>query len=269
MTGTDVTLRGYAYDNDQPSARRHLASLAKALDDFTIGRLNHLDLTGRRCLEIGAGGSDVAVWMAAQAGPAGSVTATDLKPQHVNRHPQLTVLSHDITTDPIPDGPFDLIHARLVLMHLPQREHILTNLAAALAPGGVLLVEDWHATADAVVLDAPTDDDRNLFTTYQRAVNQRVFQASGSDPQWSLRLHQQMRLAGLHDIDTVINAPVWHSGSPGLILALTAIAEHRDRLHAAGLTDADLTRVERLLISPDGGLVVRGHQLYSVRGRRP
>ncbi|MEV7231222.1 methyltransferase domain-containing protein [Polymorphospora sp. NPDC051019] len=269
MTDATVTQHGYAYDNDQPSARRHLSALARALDDFTIGRLHHLGLAGKRCLEIGAGGSEIAVWLAAQVGPAGSVTATDLKPRHIGSHPRLTVLRHDITTDPLPDGPFDLIHARLVLMHLPQREQLLAILAAALAPGGVLVIEDWHATADAVVLDAATDDDRDLFTAYQRAVNQRVFQAAGSDPQWALRLHQQMRRAGLHDVDTVINAPVWHSGSPGLILALTAIAEHRDRLRAAGLTDADLTRVERLLISSDAGLVVRGHQLYSVSGRKP
>ncbi|MEV0729557.1 methyltransferase domain-containing protein [Polymorphospora sp. NPDC050346] len=260
----------YAYDNSHPSARRHLASLSAALDDFTIGRLTHLDLTGRRCLEIGAGRSHVPVWLAEHVGPTGLVTATDLDTSHTGTHPRLTPLRHDIVTEPVPDPPYDLIHARLVLMHLPEPEKILARLVDALAPGGILCVEDWHVQPAGVVLDAPSGQQRRLFAAYQHEVNQRVFQAAGSDPNWAPRIHTTMRAAGLRGVDTAIYAPVWHAGSPGLQISLTAIASHRDQLlHGGLLTDADLHEVTKLVSDPDSGLVVRGHQLYSTLGGKP
>jgi trans-aconitate methyltransferase len=37
---------------------------------------------------------------------------------------------------------FDLVHARLVLVHVPDRARALATMVAALRPGGWLLVED-------------------------------------------------------------------------------------------------------------------------------
>ena len=56
--------------------------------------------------------------------------------------PNVEILEHDVAADPPPGGPFDLVHARLVLVHVPERDAALANMVAALRPGGVLLVED-------------------------------------------------------------------------------------------------------------------------------
>ncbi|BCJ64686.1 class I SAM-dependent methyltransferase [Polymorphospora rubra] len=260
--------RPYAYDNDHPAAPNQLASLAALLDDVTIGRLTQLDLRGRRCLEIGAGGSALPAWLATEVGPAGHVVATDIQPRHVPTHPRLTPLAHNIITDPVPEPPYDLIHARLVLMHLPQREQILTRLADALAPGGVLCVEDWAIQPDTAVIDAPTTAARTLFAVYQHAVARDILTAAGTDPTWAIRIHPTMRAAGLRDLDTAIHAPVWHAGSPGLALVTVNIAQHRARLTTGALTDTDLDEIARLATDPGSGLVVRGHQLYSTIGRK-
>jgi SAM-dependent methyltransferase len=53
----------------------------------------------------------------------------------------LTFAYSDITRD-IPDGPFDLIHARFVLTHIPNPAEALGRMKSALAPGGVVVVED-------------------------------------------------------------------------------------------------------------------------------
>jgi SAM-dependent methyltransferase len=56
------------------------------------------------------------------------------------------VARHDITADAIPLARYDLIHARLVLSHLPQRRDVLVRLIEALRPGGWLVIEDFcHA----------------------------------------------------------------------------------------------------------------------------
>ncbi|GFJ88571.1 hypothetical protein [Phytohabitans rumicis] len=55
---------------------RHEVYLAATLDPFSVGRLTGLpDLAGARCLELGAGGSAVPVWLADRVGPMGEVVA--------------------------------------------------------------------------------------------------------------------------------------------------------------------------------------------------
>jgi SAM-dependent methyltransferase len=63
---------------------------------------------------------------------------------HAAGHPQCAFEAHDVTEDaPIPGAPFDLVYARLLLYHLPEREAVLARLWDAVAPGGHLLVQDY------------------------------------------------------------------------------------------------------------------------------
>jgi SAM-dependent methyltransferase len=59
--------------------------------------------------------------------------------------PNLEVRRHDVATDPLPENAFDLVHARVVLQHVPPRDQAQARLAAALKPGGWLVVEDFDS----------------------------------------------------------------------------------------------------------------------------
>jgi hypothetical protein len=53
------------------------------------------------------------------------VLVTDIDPRFIEarqRHTNVELRRHDIGTDPLPEHAFDLIHARLVQQHVPQRE---------------------------------------------------------------------------------------------------------------------------------------------------
>src|ERR1700760_3480307 len=50
----------------------------------------------------------------------------------------------DIRSHDLPPGEFDLVHARLVLEHLPDRTNILRKLAQKLRPGGWIVIEDYE-----------------------------------------------------------------------------------------------------------------------------
>ena len=55
--------------------------------------------------------------------------------------------ARDLLRDPLPDGPYDLIGLFGVLHHIPgyvQRERLLVELAARLAPGGMLFFSVWR-----------------------------------------------------------------------------------------------------------------------------
>lgn len=72
---------------------------------------------------------------------------------------RVEVHGHDIVKDPLPAHSFDLIHARLVLAHLPARDQVLPRLVASLRPGGWLVVEDFDSWLPPC-LDPVSDDQR-------------------------------------------------------------------------------------------------------------
>lgn len=113
-----------------------------SVDGWTC--LSSASPAGARCLEIGGGGGSIASWLCEHVGPEGHVTATDLQTGFLSELSlaNLTVLSHDVRTDEFPEGSFDLIHARAVLMHIADRMAALRRKASWLAPGSWLLVEE-------------------------------------------------------------------------------------------------------------------------------
>jgi len=258
----------YSFDNDDPEAVERHTYLAEILDPTTFARLAGLgDLVGRRCLEVGAGGGSVARWLAARVGPHGEVLATDLNPRHLPAGAGYRVLRHDLVTEPLPAGPWDVIHARLVLLHLPEREEVLGRLAAAVAPGGALVVEEWATEFGSLVLAAPSPADADLIDAYQETLVRKILRARGNDPMWAVRVHAAMIGAGLIDVDTVIGARSWPGGSAGALLIAANIGQLRAEFLSAGFTPADLDRVLALVADPR--LVLRSHLLYSTVGRRP
>jgi ubiquinone/menaquinone biosynthesis C-methylase UbiE len=92
---------------------------------------------GWHCLEVGAGGGSIATWLCDRVGAAGHVVATDIDPRFLDAvgSPNLEVRRHDIASDPLPEAAFDLVHTRLVLVHLPEREAALRRIVRALKPG--------------------------------------------------------------------------------------------------------------------------------------
>lgn len=79
--------------------------------------------------------------LAEQVGMGGRVLATDIDTSWMSDAAGYQVRRHDVGVDPPPVGPFDLVHARLVLMHMPQRRRALTAMIDALAPGGRVIEE--------------------------------------------------------------------------------------------------------------------------------
>src|SRR5215475_6958128 len=118
-------MSSYAFDNSWYRARQRLALLEQCLDAGTCRRISALGLAdGWQCLEVGAGAGSVARWLCSQVGAAGRVVAIDIDTSFLDTldEPNLEVRRHNLVSDTLPPDSFDLIHARMVLMHLPSRE---------------------------------------------------------------------------------------------------------------------------------------------------
>jgi 2-polyprenyl-3-methyl-5-hydroxy-6-metoxy-1,4-benzoquinol methylase len=223
MTTTDEphVQRPYPLSNDHLASPAHHEALGELLDPFStdrvIGLFDERLITGRRCLEVGAGGGAFAFWLAGQVGPDGFVLATDADLRHVQRLPalpQLGLMQHDLTLGAAPLGTgWDFIHARLILSHLPNRGRLLHELSQALKRGGILLVEDWDTTRGTdMVLDAPDNDTVALFAKFQHITGTRVFAGAGTDRSWARHTNAMMRAEGLDPVDTVVHATSWPGG---------------------------------------------------------
>ncbi|MDP8970675.1 MAG: methyltransferase domain-containing protein [Actinomycetota bacterium] len=257
---------GYVFDNDSVHACAQHRWLAEMLDPLTTDRLARTGVTdGWRCLEVGAGGGSVARWLAGRVAPSGTVLATDIKPQHIAPTAGLQVARHDVATDGLPEAAFDLVHARLVLLHLPERRQVLDRLVRALRPGGWLQLDEFDITYGPALLMP----DANVRALYERflAAKAQLFAAAGADGSWGQHAPEAMRDAGLVDIDPVVAVQTWRAGSAGVGLLTHHTLHLRDRLLAAGMTDRELEGVRSLLADPS--FMAASCPIYSVQGRRP
>lgn len=263
----------YVLDNQHPVASDHHQALAGMLDPHTVARVSNLpEWPGiRRCLEVGAGGGSMSRWLAEQVGPLGGrVTAADIKTDHLIPGPHLDVRQVDLSDDRLADvlgDQYDLILARMVLQHVPDRRRVLTTLSTLLAPGGVLLVEGW-VVADPdgpdVVIRAPDPAAGALYERCRRAVLRQLI-TSGVDTLWQRAVHSHMQDDGLVGVDTAIRGEYWTTASPGMRHMVTTAAQLAPQLAEVGITEPEIDQLRDLV--NQGSWLVQGHLLYSTIGR--
>jgi ubiquinone/menaquinone biosynthesis C-methylase UbiE len=258
----------YPFDNRNEASRAQHVGLSAQLDEFTTRRISDLmDLGGKRCLEVGAGGGSIALWLAERVGPEGSVLATDLHPVHIPSHERLTALQHDLVNEPAPDGEFDLIHARIVLNHLPERQEIIHRLVGRLAPGGIFLVEEWDATNTDIVVAAPTPEAADLYRLYQETIGAKILSRAGTNRFFARKYHAVLMEEGLVNVDTYVGSRNWTGGSDSAQLNLSGLIQLRQQFLDNGITEAQLIELKEIMEDPR--LVVNGHLLFSTSGQRP
>jgi len=185
----------YLMDNAAPKERKRLQLLEAWADPGTVRYLDTIGVAqGWRCLEIGAGAGSIARWLCKRVGPDGRVVATDIDTRLVGTidADNLEVRRHDIVKDPpVEIGGFDLVHARLVLEHLVEREQALQHMVAALKPGGWLLVEDQDISS--VVAASEVDERRAQLLLDRSAKLVRLLTLAGVDLQLGRRLFHELR----------------------------------------------------------------------------
>jgi SAM-dependent methyltransferase len=250
----------YLLDHGWELEPYRLALLEHHADPTTARRLAATGLCcGWRCLEVGAGRGSVAQWLSNQVGPSGEVVALDLETSLLAGldAPNVEVVRGDVLEVDLPEASFDLIHTRLVLMHIPERARAIERMVSLLAPGGWLVLEelDWMA----VKLDA--DPARiALFEAFDEALESIDFECGRA-------LLEEITQAGLTDTSADFRVDVIE-GATALArweqLSLQALS---DEILSAGTAseeqiDAQLAKLE------DPAYRGYGFTWVGARGRR-
>jgi SAM-dependent methyltransferase len=257
----------YLLDNRDADAGARLAALATIFDDWTFDHLRRLGLgAGSAVWEVGAGGDSVIRWLAARVGPGGRVLATDIDVSWAEAAagPNVEVRRHDVGADPPPTETFDVVHARLVLVHVPAREDALASMVQAIRPGGWLLVEDADPALQPLSsLDPRTPEEElanRVRTGFRTLLSER-----GAELAYGRTLPRVLREAGLLDVAAEAFVPLRHPAS--VELEETTIRMVRDELVAHQLATPE--EIDRHLANvATGRLDLAQPPLISAWGRK-
>jgi ubiquinone/menaquinone biosynthesis C-methylase UbiE len=191
---------GYALERT-PEEYERLRAQARAWEPATGRLFDQVGLApGATCLDAGCGPGETMRLMAQRVGTSGHVTGVDIDAPlgaqavamlHDAGHRQCAFAPVDLSAgEPIPGAPFDLVYARLLLYHLPQRLAVLKRLWDAVAPGGHLLVQDYDMRSCGVLPTlASTDECLRVMVG--------AFSAAGCDMSVGARLPQLFAQAGI------------------------------------------------------------------------
>ncbi len=176
---------------------------------------------GARCVDLGCGGGHVSVELARMAGPTGSVVGVDLDAEIIDLARSAAgargVGNAEFrvgTADDLDGGPYDLGYARFLLSHVADPQRVLTDLAAATAPGGTVIVEDVDFTG---AFCYPHND------AYTRSVQlyQQTVRRRGGNPDIGPALPGMLRAAGLQDVRVRVVQPASLDGGAKVMCLVT------------------------------------------------
>ena len=223
------------FEPEHPQEAERIDAGALVYDPFTTRRLQSLGAgQGWRCLEVGAGTGTVARWLLEEAGVE-EVVALDRDTSALTAlaGPRLRVVAADLTDESLRPGGFDLIHARFVLMHLPERRRLISRLAGWLNPGG------WLVLGDAVELPDPLD----TASAYRRTMDamwQALKTTIGTDTSSVSAYPHFLRAEGLQNVAAELFCPPLVAGSPLARFWSETWSRMRPALEATGQVDTDV-----------------------------
>ncbi|MCL2395840.1 MAG: class I SAM-dependent methyltransferase, partial [Acidimicrobiaceae bacterium] len=222
-----------------------LRRLEEITDPATIRRLEEIGVgAGWSCLEVAAGAGSIAAWLGDRVGPGGRVLAVDIDTRFLgDLGAPVEVRELNLLTDDLESGGFDLVHGRAILMHLHDHEVALQRMAAAVKPGGWLLIEEkdlgsqfafaGHAEADWV--------NENLRSRARRAGE------AGLDVHFGGRVRGLVEGLGFEAVVADGDSHIWRGTEVGARFAeLTTSAAHE----RGAMPDEVHSRLVRLFRDP-------------------
>lgn len=230
---TKYMIRG----GQQGKARLQL--IASALRPSTLTLLRRAGIKeGMSCLDVGCGGGDVTLELARLVGPQGRVVGIDMDSVKLSLAQQDATQEHlanvefhlrNATALDV-DSVYDLVYARFLLTHLPERQVVVRQMVRATKPGGVIVLEDLNH--EAIVCYPPCA----ALDRYIKLYNQ-VASLKGADPEVGPKLPELLRQAGGQAIQVQVVQPSFLDGDAKRIHQIT-LENISEAVIAGGLASA-------------------------------
>jgi len=202
---------------------------------------------GQRAIDLGCGPRGILDLLAGRAGPAGRVVGLDSDPAHAAMAAGFAagrglsgveIITADARNTGLPSGSFDLVHARTLLINLPEPAEAAAEMMRLARPGG------WVAslepdTEHALCYPPPPAFDRlrDIFTV--------AFRRNGADPWIGRRVPELFRRAGLEQVEVEARAQMYPPGNSRRTVRLDLVRAMRPQVLEMGLaTPAELNELD-------------------------
>lgn len=254
----------YILDSDSDLGSEQRDPLAALFDPSTIAFLEPIGIhPGWRCLDLGAGNGSISRWLADMVWPDGGVIAADTDTDTIVGRAGMRVVRCDVDNALPGRGPYDLIYARALLMHLQRREQIFCDLVNALAPGGWLVLAEVGSQPPQML--ANTEDEEFCAQVPSPLDSCRD---DGVSWDWAYQVEGQMAAAGMTNIAEWEYCPTMTDGAPEDSRNGHQVRQAEAALYEAGATGDELERFHAL---PPNSRVRAwpGLQMVFTRGQKP
>ena len=205
--------------------KKRLEVLARVMWPTTARVLQEAGLApGMTCLDLGCGGGDVTLQLAASVGPKGQVSGVDMDEIKLDLARQLAIraglgnvrFQQLNVQDWIEESQYDCIYSRFLLTHLADPLRMLRQMLRAVRPGGVAVVEDIDFAGS--FCHPPCTGFDAYVRLYQAAARRQ-----GADADIGPKLYRIMFDAGWSDVNLNVVQPVFASGEGKQLALLTLI----------------------------------------------
>jgi ubiquinone/menaquinone biosynthesis C-methylase UbiE len=269
MTNADPYLLGHSAVEEARLRRQ-----VRELEPEARWLLDQIELKpGSTAIDLGCGLEGILGLLAERVGPQGRVLGIE-KDGHFaslarrfvaeQGRNNVEVLQGDAKATGLPRAAFDLVHARLILVNVPEPERVVEEMVALARPGGV--VASHEADYLAHVCDPPSRAWNRLFDVFEA-----YSRANGIDLFVGRKTHRMIRNAGVTDVRVNPMVHVYPRGHGRRTIFWDFVRNIRDRLLAAGLISE--SEVNGLLDDlrhdlDDPGRLVISHLFFQVWGHK-
>jgi SAM-dependent methyltransferase len=230
--------------------------------------------SGQSAIDLGCGPRGVIEMLYERVSPGGQVVGLDSDPAHVAMAADLVaqrglagirIVEADARRTSLAGDSFDVVHARTLLVNVPEPAEVLAEMVRLARPGGrVVSVEPDCETFICYPPHPVFDRLAELFTV--------AFSRNGADPNIGRRLAELYRDAGLEDITIEARAGVYQLGHSRRTIRPDLVWTLRSQILALGAADEqeldELDAAARThLADPD--VVVMPHLYFLATGRKP
>jgi ubiquinone/menaquinone biosynthesis C-methylase UbiE len=203
----------FAANQEDEAELERLGMLAQIFDPITIKHLEALGIkSGWRCLDVGAGGGSIADWLSERVGSDGKVIATDTNIKFLDyfKNPKFEIRQHNIVNDEIEENHYDLVHCRFLLMHLKEFQKALKKMAAAIRPGGWMLIEEMDYISHTAI---ERDDPEAIFiNNYNTKKMEGLYKSGILDPFFGRQVRRLIEESGFEEIGNEGSSVIYRGG---------------------------------------------------------
>ena len=269
-SATDV----YALGRD-PAESARLRRQSDELREDSAALLDRVGLgPGQSAIDLGCGPSGILELLSERVSPGGRVVGLDADPTHATmarqfaaerQLPGVEIMMADARHTGLPSRSFDLVHARTVLVTVPEPAVVLAEMARLARPGG------WIASLEA---DAEYSLCYPAHPAWIRMCDifHAAFSRNGADLLIGRRLTELYRAAGLDDIGVEARAGVYRSSDSRRAVRPDLVRSMRPMILDMGLAEErELDEIDRAVREhlDDPRTIVMPHLTFLVWGRKP